>query len=167
MSEGDILKIYEANRDVLYRTCYLYMGNEEDAADAVQNTLVKLMERTEPFEDDHHARNWLLKVAVNECRKTLSHWWRKKRAADIEDFDEFPYNGENLISRGEILDAVMHLPKNSRIAIYLYYFEGCSTMKIAEILGRNTVTVRSDLARGRKKLKLDLEAEGERRGEAR
>ena len=43
-----------------------------------------------------------------------------------------------------------------REVIHLHYYEGYSTEEIAKILGRNPSTVRSDLRRGREKLKAVL-----------
>jgi RNA polymerase sigma-70 factor (ECF subfamily) len=47
----------------------------------------------------------------------------------------------------------MRLPKDQRTAIYLFYYEDYPTKEIASMLGKNESTVRSHLARARKKLK--------------
>ena len=52
-----------------------------------------------------------------------------------------------------IWKAVEQLPVNQREAIHLFYQEGYKTAEIAEITGRPEATVRSDLKRGRDKLK--------------
>jgi len=41
--------------------------------------------------------------------------------------------------------------------LYLYYYEGYSTKEIARLLRRPESTVRSQMARGRERLRLDLE----------
>ena len=167
MTGSEVLLLYEAHGEMLYRTCCLYVKNRQDAQDAVQNTLLKLMERKEPFDSPEHAKNWIMKVGINECRKITSHWWRKKRS-DLEDFSFIPdESSRNPAESYEILDAVMQLPVFSRIAIYLYYYEGYTTEEISKTIGRNAVTVRSDLLRGRKRLKLSLtNGEEERRDPA-
>jgi RNA polymerase sigma-70 factor (ECF subfamily) len=40
--------------------------------------------------------------------------------------------------------------------LHLYYFEEYSVKEIAELLGRNESTIRSQLQRGREKLKIKL-----------
>lgn len=52
----------------------------------------------------------------------------------------------------EILDLVQSLPKNYRLAIYLYYYVGYQVKKIAEMLGKTENTVSAYLSRGRKRL---------------
>ena len=44
--EREVRQIYNDYGDDLYRLCYFYTGNVHDAMDAVQNTLVHLMEYT-------------------------------------------------------------------------------------------------------------------------
>ena len=52
-----------------------------------------------------------------------------------------------------VWEAVKALPVKYREVIHLYYQEGYSTQEIAEILGRSGATVRSDLYRGRQRLR--------------
>ena len=52
-----------------------------------------------------------------------------------------------------IWDAVQALPVQYREVIHLFYREGYSTREISQILGRKEATIRSDLSRGRGKLK--------------
>lgn len=56
-------------------------------------------------------------------------------------------------------EAVKSLPENFREVIHLFYAEGYKTAEIAEVLGRNESTVRSDLKRGREKLREILKEE--------
>ena len=53
----------------------------------------------------------------------------------------------------------MSLPEKYRIVIYMYYYEGYSTKEISKLIGKNYVTVRSNLSRARSKLK-DVLKEG-------
>ena len=56
----------------------------------------------------------------------------------------------------ETLDAVMALPEDYKLPVYLYYYEGYQAAEIAEMLGVAPATVRSRLSRARQKLKLTL-----------
>ena len=55
-----------------------------------------------------------------------------------------------------VWEAVKALPEKYREAIHLYYYEGYSTGQMAVLLGRKESSVRSDLKRGREKLKMIL-----------
>ena len=58
-----------------------------------------------------------------------------------------------------VWEAVKSLPVKYREVIHLFYHEGYQTVQIAKVLGRNESTVRSDLRRGREKLKEVLKGE--------
>ena len=58
-----------------------------------------------------------------------------------------------------VWEAVKSLPVKYREVIHLFYHEGYQTAQFAKVLGRNESTVRSDLRRGREKLKEVLKGE--------
>ena len=63
----------------------------------------------------------------------------------------------------EVREAVLLLPKNYRIAIYLFYFEGYSAKEIAAAMGKSENAVTLYLSRGRRKLKEILKDYGKGR----
>ena len=63
---------------------------------------------------------------------------------------------ENREDLSFVWDAVKALPENYREVIHLFYYEGYSTKQIAKLLQKKEATVRSDLHRGREKLKAVL-----------
>lgn len=52
-----------------------------------------------------------------------------------------------------VWEAVKALPVKYREVLHLYHYEGYPTAEIARLLGRKEATVRSDLHRGRARLK--------------
>lgn len=79
--------------------------------------------------------------------------YNKVRMAD-ELSEELAAEGNEELSF--VWDAVKALPTTLRAVIHLFYHEGYSTAEIARLLGRNEATVRSDLHRGRARLKETL-----------
>ena len=64
--------------DNVFAVAFNYFRDPSDADDIVQEVLLKLLKSDVEFESDEHIRNWLLKVAVNQCRKvSVSSWFRK------------------------------------------------------------------------------------------
>ena len=59
MNEHMIREIYERHADNVYRLCYSYLKNTEDAKDALQNTFVRLMKTEKEFESVEHEKGWL------------------------------------------------------------------------------------------------------------
>ena len=61
----------------VFAVAFNYFRDPSDADDIVQEVLLKLLKSDVEFESDEHIRNWLLRVAVNQCRKvSVSSWFR-------------------------------------------------------------------------------------------
>ncbi|MBQ3169308.1 MAG: sigma-70 family RNA polymerase sigma factor, partial [Clostridia bacterium] len=59
--------------------------------------------------------------------------------------------------REKLLNALKSLSEKYRVVLYLYYYEELSTDKIAEVTGASPTAVRSQLMRGRQKLRRMIE----------
>lgn len=142
----------------VFRLALGYLRNKADADDVVQEVFLKLYRYDGAFESDDHARNWLLRVTVNECTAL----WRllRRRPENIDDYLETL--SVPVPQDAELIRQVMALPKRYRTVLYLRYFEGYSTGDIAGLLGVPSATVRTRLARGRARLKDVLTEEGAR-----
>ena len=123
-----------------------------DAEEVLQDTLLKLLTAAPNFESEEHKKAWLLRVAANLSKNRIEY--NALRTSD-ELSDELAEEGREDLSF--VWDAVKELPVQFREVIHLHYYEGYSTEEIAKILGRNPSTVRSDLRRGREKLKTILQ----------
>ena len=133
----------------ILRIGYVYLHNMSDAEDILQDTLIKYIESAPEFESDQHENAWLLRVAINLSKNKIKY--NKIRETDelMEELEGDTFSNELSF----VWAAVKELPEKYRDAIHLYYQEGYSTKEIAAILDRKEASVRSDLLRGREKLK--------------
>lgn len=143
--------------DMLYRVAYHALRTRADAEDVVQTVLLKLYQQ-DGFESEDHLKHWLLRVAVNESRKVMRSFWRR-RAVPLEERDEAPLPAED--RREEVFQAVMALDGKYRLTIYLYYYEGCSVKEVAAALRAKESTVQTWLQRARDRLRRTLSGDGE------
>lgn len=142
-----IEQIMKTYGNMLYRICLATTGNESDAEDAVQETMLKYIRKTPRFADSEHEKAWLIRVAVNKCRDII----RYRKRHPIADMEE----AENLTDFKEesgILDVLKALPEKYRTVLELYYVEEYNTSEIAEIIGKTTSAVKMRLQKGRKLL---------------
>ncbi len=147
-TDREISEIYARHSKTVYRVCYAYMKNPADTEDAVQNTFFQLIKKGPAFASEQHEKAWLIRTATNICKNALRHWWRKH--ADIEDFHNLP--GSEKIT-DDIFQAVMELPEKYKTAVYLYYYEGYTSVEISEILKKPSSTIRNHLHEARAILK--------------
>ena len=135
--------------DTVFRVAFSCMKSRTDADDITQNVLLKLYRYEGDFQDESHLKNWLIRVTINECKSAFRSLWRK-----TENLDDYVNSlAMPTEEHTELLEAVMGLPQKYRVVIYLFYYEGYSTAELARLLSLPEATVRTHLARGRRRLK--------------
>ena len=140
--------------DSILRYAYTYLHNMIDAEEVLQDTLVQFLKTAPEFESENHEKAWLLRVAANLSKNRIRY--NKLRETDELNEELVAEEREDL---SFVWEAVKSLPVKYREVIHLFYHEGYQTAQIAKVLGRNESTVRSDLRRGREKLKEVLKGE--------
>ena len=135
----------------ILRYAYSYLHNMSDAEEVLQDTLIRFLRTSPVFENERHEKAWLLRVAGN-----LSKNRRQYNAVRNTDELNEELASEKREDLSFVWEAVKELPPKYREVIHLYYHEGCCTREIADILKKKEATVRSDLHRGRNRLKVIL-----------
>ena len=148
-TDKEIKEIYERHRQTVYRVCFAYMKNSEDAADAVQETFIRLIRKAPAFENTEHEKAWLIRTASNICKDELKHWWRKHD--DLDNYKETESTEKTEID--DVIMAVMDLPDKYKTVVYLYHYEGYTSVEIDDTLGKPKSTIRNYLHEARKILK--------------
>ena len=73
----------ERHRVELTAYCYRMLGSAFEAADAVQETLVRALRAFEKFEGRSALRSWLYRIATNVCLSMLGASQRRARPMDL------------------------------------------------------------------------------------
>ncbi len=142
-----IESIMDTYGNMLFRLCLITLGNASDAEDAVQETMIKYLQRAPKFENAEHEKAWLLTVASNKCKDIL----RFKNRHPMVNIDELNMLTKDSSDSG-ILDALMTIPDKYRMVLTLYYVEEYSINDIAKVIGRTSSAVKMRLQKGRKLL---------------
>ena len=148
MDKERFTQCYTGQFRLVWNVCLTLLRDPTDTEDAVQETFLRLLREGEAPEPEAHLRAWLIVTARNVCRDELRRVRRRDFALD--EARDVPTAAPEI---DETLSAVRSLPEKYRLPIYLFYYEALSTARIAEILDRRESTVRSDLRRGREKLR--------------
>lgn len=133
------------------RLAYSYLHNMADAEEVLQDTLIQFLKTAPTLATREHEKAWLLRVAANLSKNRIKY--NTLRQTD-ELMEELTASERDDLSF--VWEAVKALPKKYRGVIHLFYHEGYQTTQIAKILDMKETTVRSNLARGREKLKTVL-----------
>lgn len=150
--EPEVMRILQTYGDMLYRTAWLLLGNPHDVQDALQEVLLRYLEKAPAFASREHEKAWLLRVTANCCKDSLRAR-RRHFHADLEPLRECLPARES-----RHLQELYALPAKWKTVLILHYFEGYSVKEIAGILGLTENAVKKRLQRARDALRLELES---------
>jgi RNA polymerase sigma-70 factor (ECF subfamily) len=169
-----LVHLYQAP---IYNIAYRVLGDPAEAADAVQETFMKIYKGIRTFRGECGLKTWIYKIAISESLNRQRWWkrWRRYAPFSIDDRSEsgagngrIPEmsdsraNPESAYAQHE-MDQVIQQVLNTlafehRIVIVLRDIEGLSYEEISEMLNWSLGTVKSRLWRGRLELKKRLES---------
>ena len=115
--------------------------------DAVQETIIKYMQKAPAFENSEHEKAWLITTARNQCRDMLRFRLRHPQI-NLEYLQELSSDTHD----SGILEALMSLPEKFRLVLVLYYVEEYRIEDIARIIQRTPSAVKMRLQKGRRLL---------------
>lgn len=141
----------------LLRLCVMYLHDEEQAKDAVQETFIKAYRNLDSFRDDASEKTWLTRIAINTCKNVFrSGWFRHvDRSVTFDMLPERPAPEDQ--GDRELTKALMNLPVKLKEVALLCWLQGTTYVEAAKILGISRQAVASRLNRARKKLRFALE----------
>lgn len=139
----------------LYSTAKTILKNDQDCADAIQETIVKSFSKIDTLKNDKYAKTWLIRILINECYTLLR---KSSKLVSMEDMNEITQmEADERMDYSDLYGAVTSLKEELRIPVILYYIEEFNIKEIAQILEITEGAVQKRLARARKKLKVDLQ----------
>ena len=133
----------------LYRIAKSYLSNDEDVADAIQETILIGYEKLATLKNPMYFKTWLIRILINQCNQLLLAGRRYIKLENIPD-DGFIDTAQANVEFMMLMDA---LDERYRTVLVLYYSEGFSVKEISKILDLTESAVKARLKRGREKVK--------------
>lgn len=138
------------------RLCLMLLKDLSLAEDAAQETFLKAWRSYGTFRHDATEKTWLMHIAVNTCRDMLRSSWFRRLDRRITP-EELPLTCDAALPDPTLVQALMSLPLRQREAILLRYWQGMDIPEIARAMGCSVNAVKSNLLRGKHRLKEQLE----------
>jgi RNA polymerase sigma-70 factor, ECF subfamily len=140
---------------LVHRFSSRLLANDEDARDATQETLVKVLRNLGRYDPAWRFATWVFGIARNTC--VDEHRRRRRRPTvpevEVADSSESPLERTDRERRAARLqEALVRLPPLYREVVLLYHFEHLKYREIADILGLPLGTVMNRIFRARQKL---------------
>jgi RNA polymerase sigma-70 factor, ECF subfamily len=138
---------YRADAPRLWRAVFAYAGDAEIASDAVNEAYVQVIGRGDAVRDP---AAWVWRTAFRIARGAL----QARRSGDQPFLPETATPGElDRYPDPDLLPALRGLPEAQRAAVILFYYTDLPIRDIATRLGTNSLAVRANLSRGRRRLR--------------
>ena len=146
-------QLMEQEGKAMYKIAKAILKNDEDVADAMQETALVCWEKIDTLKKDKYFKTWLTRILINKCNAIYR---QRTRVVSEESIPETIFH-EVGYSNVEWESFLNCLEEKYRTVIMLYYVQGFKTREIAEILQINENTVRGRLSAARKRLEAQYE----------
>lgn len=158
MDQMQASRLVSQYADMILRISYQYLKQTCDAEDICQSVFEKYLTANLRFQSPEHEKAWIIRTTINACKDHLKSAFFR-RTAPLEEAEAIAAAPVQ-VPDTDLLEAMKRLPRNYRISIYLYYYEGYSAREIGTMLGKKEATINQYLSRGRRKLRTYLTEEG-------
>jgi len=132
----------------IYRVCYRFVENRDDAMDLAQEVFIKAFEHLSTFRRESSLKTWLYRIAMNHC---INHV--KKHSQEFVEVSE--YTGkiqastqvqlEDREQREHFRRMVKRLPPKQKAILELRINEQLSYEEIANMSGRSVSTIKASV----------------------
>ena len=149
-------ELYARFSGQLFATAIRHTNAREDAEDVLQESFVKIFKHIKSYRQDFSFEGWMRRIVVNTA---ITHYRRHLKHRHHQDIDEVhatPRDLENVndleFTADELELAISQLPIGYRTVFCMYVIEGFKHQEIADKLGVDVNTSKSQLSRARKYL---------------
>ena len=157
-------RLYRIHYERVFRYCCRRLFNRHAAEDVTSTVFFRVMRTISTFEGNSDGfRNWLYRIATNAVTDYLKT--ARRRAETVRNAAQQHGRGRTFAPESDkelqkknlaVKQAILGLKPRYQTVITLRFFEKMKLIEIAEILGQNPATIRTQLARALSKLRKEL-----------
>lgn len=147
--------------ELLLRTAYLLVRDEDTAKDIVQETFIAAWKNLNKLREPQFLRAWLLKIVVNQA-VSFKRQLARKTAFLREQFSQYAIEiavQESAEQKGQLegtwdmAEIIARLPVNQRVVLVFYYYHKMTVPEIAAVLDVSENTLRKRLVGALEKIR--------------
>lgn len=153
--EAALIQLIQEHKLQLYRIAYSYVKNEQDALDVVQEATYKAIVNQEKLKEEAYMKSWLIRILINCAVDVLRKRENIAQAPEVW-VGASANQGMDTEAVMDLREAIQGLDETQKKLIHLKYFEDLKLEEIAGIMEMPLGTVKSQLHRIVKRLRIDL-----------
>ena len=152
--------LYERYADILLGICTRYATDTAEAEDILQEGFVRIFTYIPNYSGKGSLFNWMRKIMINTAitvyHRNLKHRYHQE-IDQVQEPARGNLPGESDFTREELLSVIRSMPEGYRIIFNLYAIEGFKHKEIAEMLGVDVNTSKSQYSRAKRFIRKRLE----------
>lgn len=150
------MQLYDLYCKAMFNTAYNFIKEDDVAQDIMQEAFIKAFRKIDTYTGEATFGAWLKRIVINQSLD-----WLKKKKLDTVELNEQvaylpsdePWEVDQQTSMSLIYKCIEELPQKCKNVVKLYLLEGYDHQEVAQILEISEVASRSQLSRGKSKLK--------------
>lgn len=149
---------FNALLETLHEPIYFHLrrivGNHEDAADATQNTFIKVHASLSTFRFEAKLSSWIFSIATRQGIDLI----RKRRIEEVPFEEHVNHLESDVYFDGDKAAVLLHaavltLPEKQRIVFVLKHFQGLDYKRISECTGTSIGALKASFHHAKEKIK--------------
>jgi len=151
-NDKDFLTVFQQYEEDIYRMAFLYVKNQEDALDVVQEVAYQSFKNIHTLKNPEYLKTWLMKItincAINVGRKNMKviQLYKELEALDVSSDEDIPLS----LTLQDLID---RLREDEKSIVFLRFYQGFTLKEISEIVEIPLGTAKSVLYRALDKLR--------------
>jgi len=150
------MELYDAYSQAMFTTAFNFVKDDALAQDLMQEAFIKAFKKIDSYSGEATFGAWLKRIVINQSLD----WLKRKKVQTVEwdeqVFDvveEDTWEMEDNFNVKSVLQCIEELPQKCKNVVKLYLLEGYDHQEVAQILEISEVASRSQLSRGKNKIK--------------
>lgn len=146
--------LYDKYAAKFYALCLRYVHDKAEADDILQEGFLKIFTHIHQFSREHSIEAWMRRIIINTAlthyKKNVKHYYQKE-IEEVREVDMELFTGEEAeFTQEELLKIIQSIAEGYRMVFNLYAIEGYKHKEIAQMLGIDEATSKSQFYRARK-----------------
>jgi RNA polymerase sigma-70 factor (ECF subfamily) len=153
------MQLYDLYCEAMYRIAQRYIRDDVEAEDVMQDAFIKVFKNIKHFKGEVTIGAWIKRIVINQCidylkKKKIELISLDEREMDVAD--DWDWSVAEQTNVQNITAAINKLPEKYKVVLNMYLIEGYDHQEIAQVLNISEVNSRSQLMRGKNKLRSQL-----------
>lgn len=148
------VELMRCYKKVMYHTALAILHNDDDVADAIQDTYLSVYRNIHKLKKPSYFKTWLTRILINKSYDIINKRFEYTELGLVSEKGDYDRNieefSENLLQK---------IGENYALVLKLFYVCGFTVKEIAKMLNLNENTVKTRIARGREKIRREYETE--------